>query len=157
MSSAQTSVCVDEPNWVVGGSSGFAGLGCSVIDLLWCDIIEGESDGICNDKTINEDRCASGGSVFKSVAPSGGGYGFSKTSTIPSVSPSAESITCSDQPGWRVELNGIEATCDFFTNPPLCNAGNAFYSDGENALTACCSFGGHGKTLVPGRGGGAHR
>jgi len=58
--SLQPSACVDEPGWVVGGSSiKYAGLSCKQITassntLKWCDSISKLEDGEYNRKTVLE-------------------------------------------------------------------------------------------------------
>jgi len=158
--SSQPSVCMDEPGWVVGGTSVYAGMSCADIgsqegdigsQILenWCSIIERDPGTVNLGKSISVACCECGGGDHQSIAPS---TSSPTLHAYPSATPSSRPSMCIDEPGWHFDTTdgGDQMGCESFNGNPeaLCEQFASFIYKQKTVALACCVCGG-GSSQAP--------
>ena len=146
MPSLRPSVCLDEPDWRVGGSSRYKGMTCEDIKsdpLKWCFLLQNYRDASYNGKSISEACCECGGGSHQTIVPSLSPSAFPSVTSSPSfrVVPSQSPSTCIDEPGWTFTADeGLNLGCDALKENPekLCEIVEPTKFGLKPASAACC-------------------
>ncbi len=152
--SSSPSECVDEPDWVLGGTTLYASISCDDIKSQdssttssWCDFLDSHYNATVGGKTASEACCDCGGGDHHTPSPSSSPSSNPSTSQapshefFPSASPTSQPSECLDEPGWTfTDDSGQTLGCDALaTNPgKLCFAVESVFFESKPASLACC-------------------
>ena len=153
--SSRPSVCMDEPEWVVGGNSMYTGMNCTDIATQvddWCKVLQNLPDTANFGKSIEEACCYCGGGDHQIIFPSARPSESPSTSNAPSMHafpssvPSSQPSVCVDETDWYFDEteDGEKLGCKALDANPfkMCEQFESFVYKEKTVLLACCVCGG---------------
>ena len=156
MPSHRPSVCQNDSNWRVGGTTQYKAMTCEDIESdpdLWCVYLDDPINAVFNDKRVSDACCKCGGGEHHSITPTSVPSSGPTTTSIPSLNPSNLSIMptsnpssspteCRDEPGWTFtsESGVLLLGCKALEADPvkLCEVAGTIDYQSKPAKLACC-------------------